>query len=164
MVIREVFIHKDRDTTASFSEDFRDLIEKFVARIEYLVAFILGVVTMFDDQQNGIDIEPLLFAERLRNGLAKFNPMLVTGAGAQIPFRLLMIPHADQFKRRLMVKAIPGVAVNKASRDVVGMGTKSVYAVDGGDTRFSFGNRVSRAAFRFPLATPCPACGGNSGC
>ena len=76
---------------------------------------------MFDDEQNSIDVESVLFPQRLGNRLTKFDTVLITNTGTQVRNRLLVIPHPNQFEGRLMMEPVSRVSVNKSARDMVGM-------------------------------------------
>ena len=76
---------------------------------------------MLDNQQDRINVEPLFFAQGLRNCFAKFNSVQFADAGTKVPRRLLMIPHPNEFERRLMMESVAGVTMNKPARNVIGM-------------------------------------------
>ena len=75
---------------------------------------------MFGDQQNGIDIEPPV-ARGLGHSLSQLDTVARQQGAAHVVGRVLVVVHADQLERQLMVKALAVIPEDEAARDVIGM-------------------------------------------
>lgn len=94
---------------------------------------------MLDDEQYGIHIQRVA-AECLGHRGAKFDAVLFADLRTKVVRRLLMVEHADELKRRLMMQSVDRVAVNEPPSDVIRMRPQPIDRIDRRDSRqFRFG-------------------------
>ena len=144
-----MFIDKDRHRAAGFFENLGDLLKILVTGVLHLAKFVQWVVAVLDDQENGINVEPLA-TESLGSRFCQLDPVPVAKAPAQVVLGRLVVEHADDLDVGLMMEAVLLKAVNHPADDVIGVRPEAEDGVNGGQAELFGRQTVCRSRSVLP--------------
>ena len=119
----EMLVVEDRHGAAARPKDLHDLLEEFVARILRLALLVLRIVAVLADQHHAVHGQ-FAAAERQRFGDGRID-LHAGRRAARSRLRSSLSDLVDverhQIHGRMMMRAVPAVAVEKAVDDVLGV-------------------------------------------
>src|SRR5688572_2399227 len=111
-----MLVGKDGDRAAYAAESFHDLLEEFVARVEFL-AFLVGwVVTVLADKEHRVDNEAIAsVGDSVVNGLGHAESVFFGQPAAKVVGRNLMSVHGHDAGARLDGNVVRTIALEDAT-------------------------------------------------
>ena len=135
-VVGEVLVAEDGDDLAALGEDAGDLLEEVAAGVHVASAFVPGVVAVFADDDDGVDVEFIgPGVEGAADAGVEGYIVLLGQSDADVVFEDVVDVQGDQFGLGGEEAFVGGHALHELGDDDVGVGPGVVDGADGGDAQ-----------------------------
>jgi hypothetical protein len=140
---RQMFVVEDRHRAPAVLEDLDDLLEELVPRVKGLTLLVARITSMLADEQHAIDRKRAPSqGKRLRYGGKPFHGgKFLQPRPAHVIVTNLVDVDRDQIHLRVMVSAVPAIALEETIDDVLRMGVLEVRGADRGELGSRFALR-----------------------